>query len=300
MIPEYLQTKIDQILKQLSPSVLKKARSALSSSYKIKNSSDPIFSDDGKKLAYLGVRFPATYAAVKEVLTQVPEYETLLDLGAGPATATLAASPSKAILIEKSPNAIALGKQLLEGDHTWLCQDIKKMERFPKTDLCIASYVLGEIKPLTPLLERLWDAETSVIAIIEPGTPAGYQTILNARAFFLQKGGHILAPCPHSKPCPLKEGNWCHFSTRLERTKLHRFLKEGERGFEDEKFSYLIVSRKAKEESHDRILRYPFKGSGFVKINLCTTDGTNIEKTISRKDKDLYRQAKGSKWGDSF
>ncbi len=301
-LPEPLQTKIDLILKQMPPSVLKKARSALSSSYKTKNTSDPIFADDAKKLAYLGVRFPATYAAVKEVLKQLPDFQcdTLLDLGAGPATATLAVNPSKAILIEKSREAIALGKQLLDKKHEWICGDLKKMESFPKADLCIASYALGEIKPLAPLLEKLWESNISLIAIIEPGTPAGYQTILKARAFFLENGGHILAPCPHAKPCPLKEGNWCHFSTRLERTKLHRFLKEGSRGFEDEKFSYLIVSRHLREQGHDRILRHPFKGSGFVKLNLCTTDGTNVEKTISRKDKDLYSKSRNAKWGEPY
>ena len=300
MIPESLQEKIDHILNQITSSTLRKARVELSHSYKEKNSSAPIFSNDARTLAYLGVRFPATFSAICEVLKHAPPFETFLDLGAGPATGTLAASPKKAILIEKSKEAISLGKKLLDQEHQWIYNDLIKMESFPRVDLALASYSVGEISPLKPLLEKLWDSGTDTFAFIEPGTPDGYKTILEVRDFFISKGGNILAPCPHVNQCPLNGGNWCHFATRLPRTKLHRYLKGGERGFEDEKYSYLIISRQKKKEKKARILRHPYKGSGFVKFNLCTPEGENIEKTVSKKDKDLYKAAKEAKWGSDW
>jgi ribosomal protein RSM22 (predicted rRNA methylase) len=314
MLPSSLQEKIDQILETASPAILRKAREHLSQTYREVNSSKPIFANEEMRLAYLGARFPATYAAshyvIWELLKQKPDFQcqTLLDLGSGPATATLAAMDlipeiHKAILMEKSQDAIQLGKQLLTdlSEIEWICKDLKSVESFPSADLAILSYSLGEIKPFASFIDRLWKADIDTLAIIEPGTPKGYQTILEARDLFLRLNAHIIAPCPHAKPCPLKGSNWCHFSTRLERTKLHRLLKEGTVGFEDEKFSYLIVSRDpSQKEKGDRILRHPFKGSGHVRLTLCTGDGMEVEKTISKKDKEIYRKARNAAWGDSF
>ncbi|HSX13832.1 MAG TPA: small ribosomal subunit Rsm22 family protein [Chlamydiales bacterium] len=295
------QEKIEQILGAIPANILRKARAELSSSYREKNSSQSVFADQAKRLAYLATRFPATFAAVQEVCKRLPTPQTILDLGAGPATATLALVdlfPNiQATLVEKSSEAISLGKELLEG-HTWICKDMKELKEIPKADLCILSYSLGEIKPLGTFLERLWQSEVATIAIIEPGTPSGYQTILDARDFFITVNAKIVAPCPHALQCPLKGNDWCHFSIRLERTKLHRLLKEGTLGYEDEKFSYLIVSKKISPTGGDRILRHPFKGSGFVRFNLCTEEGTNRERVVSRKDKELYRLARDAKWGD--
>lgn len=312
----FLQERINQILEKTPPSVLRTARNLLSTRYREKNSSQPIFADPATRLAYLATRLPATYAAIHYVIQEIlrikPDFEcrTLLDLGAGPATATLATldlfpNISKAILVEKNRDAINLGKQLLTQSeipsHDWICQDLKEMKEFPKADLAILSYSLGETKPFATFLNHLWKADINTIAIIEPGTPSGYQTILESRDIFLNHGAHILAPCPHTKLCPLKQNDWCHFSTRLERTKLHRLLKEGSLGFEDEKFSYLVVTKtKLDSPNFSRIIRHPFKGSGHVKLELCSNEGNAEERTISRKDKALYRLSRDAEWGDAW
>jgi ribosomal protein RSM22 (predicted rRNA methylase) len=316
LLPNFLQERIDQIFEKTPPTTLRLARSSLSSSYREKNSSRSIFADPATRLAYLATRFPATYAAaffvLSEILKRRPDIQihTLLDLGSGPATATLAAlhlfpQISKSFLVERSQEAIALGKQLFkESDlplHEWICEDLKGMKEFPKADLAILSYSLGEIKSFATFINHLWQTDIDTIAIIEPGTPSGYQTILEARDIFLNHGAHILAPCPHAKPCPLKPSDWCHFSTRLERTKLHRLLKEGSLGFEDEKFSYLVVTKtKQDQPNFSRIIRHPFKGSGHVRLSLCTNEGNAEERTISRKDKSLYRLSRDAEWGDAW
>jgi len=305
------QEKIDALVSSLSPTILKQASQILSSTYREKHSSQSIFSNEAQTLSYLAARFPATFAAtsyvLKELLAQIPHFscEKLLDLGAGPATASLAALStfpklSQITLIEKSLGAIALGKQLL-SDGEWICKSLQEMTLFPDADLAIAAYCLNEIHLIEPILEALWKSDVKTIAIIEPGTPAGYKTILRARNQLLSLGGSILAPCPHAKACPLKSPDWCHFSTRLERTKLHKLLKGGSLGFEDEKFSYLIVTKKnTSPPTYSRILRHPGKGSGHVRLNLCTERGTQEERVVSRKEGDLYRNARDAKWGDSI
>ena len=37
-----------------------------------------------------------------------------------------------------------------------------------------------------------------------------------------EAGANILAPCPHARPCPLAAPDWCHFSARVARSRLHR------------------------------------------------------------------------------
>jgi ribosomal protein RSM22 (predicted rRNA methylase) len=97
----------------------------------------------------------------------------------------------------------------------------------------------------------------------------------------------------------MKGDDWCHFSQRIERTRAHRLLKEGILGFEDEKFSYLVVSRVAVLSCSSRIIRYPQKLSGHVRLSLCTGDGLK-EKVIARRDKENYRKARDSEWGESW
>lgn len=313
-LPESLQTSIDQIVQASSPNALKKAREALSQEYRQGDFSQSIFSDEGKKLAYLAARFPATYAAIQKVMAEVRERipgftcRKILDLGAGPGTATWAALDlmpelEEAALIEKSPGAVGLGKELMRGfpnlkKGEWICRDLESEETFPSADLAIASYSIGELKHPESVIVRLWKADISYLIIIEPGTPRGYRHILSARDQLLRAGAHLIAPCPHSKACPLKDGDWCHFSARLERTKLHRLLKEGSLGYEDEKYSYLIVSRKpVLAPPGSRILRHPQKGSGHVRLALCTDTGQREERVVSRKEKEIYRAARDAEWG---
>jgi hypothetical protein len=42
---------------------------------------------------------------------------------------------------------------------------------------------------------------------------------------------------------PAARGDWCHFATRLARSRTHRLAKGAERGFEDEKFAYAVLTR---------------------------------------------------------
>jgi ribosomal protein RSM22 (predicted rRNA methylase) len=121
---------------------------------------------------------------------------------------------------------------------------------------------------------------------------------MNVRDFFIEKGANILAPCPHNLKCPLIAPNWCHFTQRLQRTKLHKEAKSATLGYEDEKFSYLIVSKQLRTLNSNRILTKPKHRGGHIEFDICTNKGTHESVIISKKNKDLYSIAKKKEWSD--
>lgn len=304
-LPEELQAAIEQIA-QHSPA-LKKARETLTQAYREGQVSR--FSDEAIRLAYLGARMPATYAAIHKVLAPLSLEGHLLDLGAGPGTASWAAATlfphlQQITLIEKSPEAIALGKTLMQASSDpllakaqWLQQTLA--DPIPSADAAILSYVLNEVPEASLLIEKCWEA-VSLLILIEPGTPKGFQLIRKARDLLIGLKAHILAPCPHAYACPMQGTDWCHFAARVERTRLHRLLKGGSLGYEDEKFSYLVVSKKPGIPFYGRVVRAPLKGSGFVRLPLCARSGKLEEKVIVRKQKEIYRKARDLAWGDAL
>ena len=257
--------------------------------------------------AYLAYRAPATFAAATFVFGHVrrqrPDWEprSLLDAGAGPGVAAWAAleiwpSLTELTLVEVEPAMIAAGRELL-GDATWVAGDVADTSR--PADLVVASYVLGELRDATAAAGRLWRQSADTLVVIEPGTPAGYRRILDARSGVLAAGGHTVAPCPHDLPCPLPPDDWCHFAVRLPRSKLHRRAKGAELGYEDEKLSYAALSREPVPSATARIIRRPQARSGHVNLVTCETDGVRA-RTVSRKDGALYRTARDAAWGDAI
>ena len=256
--------------------------------------------------AYLAYRAPATFAAATSVFRQValqrPDWQprSILDVGAGPGAATWAAverwpSLNELTLVELEPEMIAAGRELLPAAR-WVAGDVSNA-RGP-TELVVASYVLGELDDAAGVAARLWKQTADTIAFVEPGTPAGYRRVLAARAAVIAAGGQTVAPCPHDHPCPLPDGDWCHFAVRLPRSKLHRRAKGVELGYEDEKLSYAALSREPVPQAAARIIRRPQVRSGHVNLVTCEADGIH-DRTISRRQGALYKQAKRADWGDA-
>src|SRR5262249_60860956 len=111
--------------------------------------------------------------------------------------------------------------------------------------LVVASYVAGELAPeeLASFAQALWAATGQRLVVIEPGTPAGYHRIIGIRSLLIAGGAHVAAPCPHERDCPLVAPDWCHFARRLARSRDHLSVKGAGVPFEDEKFSYVVLSR---------------------------------------------------------
>lgn len=318
MIFNEINSKIELLIEGRSLNKLSKEREKLSSLYRETNRQSNLKSlaSDDQRLAYITSRLPATYAVVYQVLKQAllrtggKPISSLLDIGAGPGTALLAAQSAeisliKATMIERDLGFIALGKRLtddFEGiEKTWIAQDITKEFTVPKHDLVIASYCLNELDESNriKLVQRLWELSDHLLILIEPGTKATFSSFKKIRTHLIDHGAHLIAPCPHSLNCPLAEPDWCHFSVRIERSSAHRKTKDATLNYEDEKFSYLIFSKNPFETCQSRVLRRPFKGEGFVKLQLCSKN--EIEnKTITKRNKNQYSYAKKIEWGDEF
>lgn len=318
-----LKNKLTETLERLTRSIplshLGKEREELSSFYREnrdKGKELNRLSSYHQRLVYLISRAPATYAAIAQVLMRIqrrwPQWEpsTLLDVGAGPGTALWAVLDllpqiAKARLVERDEGFIALGKEIVNSiqniDLEWIKSDFLTSQPFEPSDLVIASYSLGELseKQLDGALEKLWEASKQVLVILEPGTPLGFSQILKMRQRLLSMGGHLLAPCPHAKGCPIEQPDWCHFSARVERSSLHRKIKGGTSNYEDEKYCYLAFTKEKTERCSSRVVRHPFFGSGFVKLKICSDSGLE-EKTVTKKNKENYSVCRKIKWGDEL
>ncbi|MEO8114844.1 MAG: small ribosomal subunit Rsm22 family protein, partial [Phenylobacterium sp.] len=167
-----------------------------------------------------------------------------------------------------------------------------------------ASYALAEI-PLdrqAQVVAALWEACDGVLALVEPGTSAGYARLLAAREVLIAAGAVLLAPCPHAQACPLVGADWCHFSVRLPRSRDHRLAKGGQVPFEDEKFAYLVAARPtvAVAPRGPRVLARPRAGKPGIDLKLCTAEGRLESRFVPRRDKAAHAKARRLDWGDAL
>jgi ribosomal protein RSM22 (predicted rRNA methylase) len=237
----------------------------------------------------------------------------LLDAGVGTGAASWAAAEvwpnlSSAIWLDSSPPFLALAARLATEGPTALRTaearraDLAAPGSWPPADIVVASYALAEIDPdrQASVVGELWNACTGVLALVEPGTPAGYGRILAARTALIAAGALILAPCPHAAACPLSGEDWCHFSVRLPRSRDHRLAKGADVPFEDERFSYLVAARPevATALRRPRILAPPRVGKPGTALKLCSLDGRVEARLIAKRDKPAYAAARRLGWGD--
>jgi ribosomal protein RSM22 (predicted rRNA methylase) len=270
-------------------------------------------------LAYAAYRLPATFAAIHATLDEVrkrqPRWQprTLLDAGTGPGTAMWAAYEiwphlQQSTLLEREGSMISMGKQLSTHARSealrqaqWRQLDLLSGWESAPHDLVLTAYVLGELPVVQQeqLLAKLWALTAGTLVIIEPGTPAGFSRILQARHRLLKAGANVLAPCPHMLACPMTGDDWCHFAQRITRTQLHRQVKRVDLPYEDEKFSYVAASRSQSLPISGRINRHPQIRGGHIHLELCTPDGLKSV-TVTRKDRAAFRRARDLRWGDAL
>jgi ribosomal protein RSM22 (predicted rRNA methylase) len=318
-LPPLLRQAVDRVLNGVRLADLAGAAAGLSQRYREQGREGGVqVASEKDALAYLATRLPATYAAVRASLAAISQGRpgfaprTMLDIGAGPGTALWAAADcwpdlAEATLVEASPVFRSVGEQLAAGTNvaraTWQPADVStdSIDGEPR-DLVTMIYVLNELAPAArvAVIDRLWQRTAGALVIVEPGTPAGWQRILAARSQLIEAGAHVIAPCPHAEACPLQPPDWCHFAARVARSRLHRQAKVAEVPWEDEKFSYVAVSRTPPAASIPRVLARPRKASGRVTLKLCRPDGSAREQLFSRRDGALYRRAVRCDWGSTF
>ena len=256
--------------------------------------------------AYAASRMPATYSAISAAFREIDfPIASVLDLGGGTGAASWAAKRTfgdevEVTTLEPNPHLRALGEKLHQDKVPFRGGDYRNLAGIAPHDLAVFAYSLGEVPPGVALeaLENVYSIANKALVIIEPGTVSSFGFVLRARARLIELGAHIAAPCPHQNNCPLQSGDWCHFAVRVDRSKLHKILKGGDLGYEDEKFSYLVALRDPPPEPprFSRILRHPRIETKSISLTLCTPEGI-APLVVRAQDKPAFRAARKADWG---
>lgn len=210
--------------------------------------SRPYWAEARFKAAYLWYFLPWNLVRMANLLPNLSlnlkANDTVLDLGSGPLTFTLALwlsrpelrdTPIKFICTDsqKAPleAGLAIFKALTKGSSPWkiilhkagLRESLAQAKQKPVKLICalnMLNELVTERKPLQVILKNINEAMHSAIAsdgsilIVEPGNRLGGKIIEELRAIAIASGLHINTPCPHQNPCPILQGmakTWCHF-----------------------------------------------------------------------------------------
>ena len=315
-LPIVLRERIEHLMEGVPVSALNEAFRHLSQEYKKDAQCSPALASQVERLAYVASRLPATFAATQAVFRELRRHRpdavigSLLELGAGPAPGLWAAREVFPHLtlsshVESNVEMAELGRQLLAKTElatlvrsTWYMKHALEVADLPRHDVVLMAYLVGELTgDIRPrLINAAWQATRVALVIVEPGTPSGTARVLDARAWLVEQGANVVAPCPHTGLCPLPSDDWCHFGARLNRSSLQRRLKGGTLPFEDEKYAYVVVSREPVERCNARILRRPDRAQRSVTLRLCATDGLRTERVTRGQPAD-YRLARKARWG---
>jgi ribosomal protein RSM22 (predicted rRNA methylase) len=315
-LPAELKAALDGKLRGFSRSDAAGRAASISKTYRDGGGSGAIRSE-ADALAYALARMPATYAAVTASLNALvgirPDLAptSLLDVGAGPGTATWAAAeafPSlqEFALLDANVTLRALALDLVTDSFRLRDVSYERGEaravlaKADTADLVVASYMIGEISDAErrALTELMWEKTRDTLLVVEPGTPAGYARIIALRGQLIEQGAHVVAPCPHDGKCPLQPPDWCHFTQRLQRSRAHMQVKGAEVPFEDERFAYVALTRAAVAQRPARVLAQPTISKVEIAAKLCTPEGLALKK-VPRRAKADYAAAKRWRWGDA-
>ena len=317
-LPAALQDAIARFADDFAPRELAARAAALTENYRGGAPSDTAVRNARDVAAYLTTRLPATYAAMMAALEAVRERapsfapKRLLDAGAGPGTASWAASEiwtfDSVTMLDRNPHLLSAARAFAqESQHLagaqFVTGDLAAVDPSASYDLVLAGYTFAELsgQQREGALARLWDVCRGVLVIVEPGTPKGFANVLACRTALLDWGARIVAPCPGNHPCPIVTPDWCHFAERLPRSRAHMRAKAASVPFEDEKFSYVAVAREGIElaPAVARIIAPPHAGKPGVRLRLCTATGIG-ERIVLKRDKAAYKAVARKKWGDAL
>ena len=315
-LPAELKAALDGKLRGFSRSDAAGRAASISKTYRDGGGSAAIRSE-ADALAYALARMPATYAAVTASLNALVEIrpdfapKTLLDVGAGPGTATWAAgeafpSLQDFTLLDANDTLRTLALGLVTDSFRLREVNYERgearatLKKADTSDLVVASYMIGEISDAEQraLAELMWEKTRDTLLVVEPGTPAGYARIIALRDRLITVGAHVAAPCPHDGKCPLQMPDWCHFTQRLQRSRAHKQVKGAELPFEDEKFAYVALTRVPVETRPARVLAQPAVTKIEITAKLCTPTGLVVTK-VPRRAKADYASARRWRWGDA-
>lgn len=322
-IPDLLELAIEKKVSEYNIKELKESALNLSKRYmESKRTGETLLKTNLDTVSYSVIRMPATYSAISTCLEKVKEVydfdiKSVLDIGSGTGAAEWAivdvfddvnditCLEREKGMREISKNYFSYSDELknvkfIEADI--LNDDLNGI----KKDLCVLSYIINELDENDRLkvIEKAINVTNKVLLVVEPGTPEGFNNVKNIRDYLYSKGYKIIAPCTgFMGRCDIPKDDWCASSVRVQRTKTHKYLKDAEIGFEDEKFSYIAISKEDVDfnlsDNVRRILRHPKIENGRVIVKTCLK-GEIKEEIITKKNKDEFKLLKKKNVGDMF
>ena len=253
---------------------------------------------------------------IKQHLDVFHDVESVVDFGGGPGTFLFALRKFKTLNkytnVERSDAFIGIMNVLVEeflssstpSTHveSISCNYLKlESQDIPTNDLCVFSYTFCECDNSLVSLSVLAE-NSNMVLIIEPGTPSGFNNIIQARDKLIEKGFSIIAPCTSSNGfCPLRdsESDWCHFVERIDRSRIQRRLKNGVLGYEYEKYSYLLMSKYPIHSNGKRIISRPNYTKHSVSFDICSEKSSHVVVT-KRENNNEFKIVKKSIRGDLY
>ncbi len=302
ILPIDLQEKINMLYSNINKQVLVSSRQGLTEKYKAtKESGKSLIDSKADGLVYAISRMPSTYAVVYTLVSSLVEQgliedvKTIFDVGCGTGAGYFAIkdifSDAEFDLFEREVNMIDVFKKLSD-DKTVNRFDLVKDEFNKKADLVMTSYVLSEMNEESRIksVQKMMETSEKYVLLIDTGTPRTYENFLKIKKLVNEsKDWNIVAPCMSEK-CGLKN-DYCQFYARVERSALLKMSKDGSLPYEDEKYFYLLLSKKDIKPNTARVIRRPVIKTNVTELKVCDKNGVADIK-VTKKHKQLYKKSK--------
>ncbi len=265
------------------------------------------------RAGYLLYFLPINFAKTFWVLTQIPpsfwkrKNFRILDLGAGPGSASLAfltcletKSPATKVevhLVDQNKKILQDARSLMEnlrkelpglGEVKIFTQesDLKRFRFSGNYDLIFLSHVLNEFSGMGAIERAAWLYPeisqhlhpSGICAITEPALKSPTRELMALRDHLVEsKELTVIAPCLHENICPMlaaTRNDWCHFYLDWEEPE---YLKKLDRMIGNEnrflKVAYLILAPK---KSYPDLLKRPKEIFRVISNRMATRGKTEV------------------------
>lgn len=275
-------------------------------------------------IAYLALRFPATFAQISGALSQVAERvpdwqpKSVLELGCGPGTGIWAAKSvwpgvKTATGVDQEQLFLSLAEEIqydakMQMDITWVKSSLLKWLATEDTttyDLIIIANVFNELtdEERERLLQTISLHSSGVVLLLEPGTAVG-TTLITDAARAVATSQHLIAPYINNTFVESSE-HWIHFSQRFQRPEFQRRIRQSMResslmasDWEDAKYCYVAWGNIPKQKPiWGQCIGCVEKQKGFLTVPVLTQEEI-ISARVLKRNKADYNHAKNIRWGE--
>ncbi|KAF6019801.1 hypothetical protein EB796_021891 [Bugula neritina] len=307
----------------------------------------PLHLDAYLSVVYMSSHLLSNYAVWYSIMSEIsaidPEFrpQNVLDFGSGLATSVWAineiwTSVNEHYCWDHSVDVCTLARLLLQegkADADMVFPGVYFRQQLDKEyskkglrfDLVLSGHTLLELptkKTRLQHIDKLWTQTKDYLILVEIGTPHGHSLIEEARLHILntykntKHSGHVFAPCPHEKPCPVvsERSKACSFEVTYKvgpsQVQKKKVFLESESKKEPKqrskkgtsvRYCYVVLKKGnlAEEPRAPRCLSNANKQKSSVQCQLCFPDGRvgRAVFTQSQNVGNLVRLAKRSVLG---